>query len=297
MIVGAHVSIAGSLTHAFDNAREIGADAIQIFVKPPRRLRGIKPFTQEQIAAWDAARQASPVRAIVVHANYLINLAGEGHTGEYSREALLDEMKRAHELGIGTLIFHPGQHLGAGADAGLKTIAKSLQWCLKQGKDYDDVALAVENMAGHGTWVGDRFEHLEVLLGLVDAGDRFGVCLDTCHTFAAGYELRTPEAYAKTMEQLDATVGLANVKAFHLNDSKQDLGSHVDRHEAIGKGRLGDAAFKLLLQDARFRDAPGVVETPQEDNKGFKKDVARLRKDAEEPWSPKDLPKGQRPLL
>jgi deoxyribonuclease IV len=291
MIFGSHVSIAGSLARPFLDAQDVGADAIQIFVKPPRKLRGIKDFSDEQLATWKEARKASKVQEVVVHANYLINLAGEGHTGEYSREAFVDEMKRCHELGVRKLIFHPGQHFGDGEDAGLKRIAKSLQWCLKRGAEYDDVTLCVENMAGQGTWVGYQFEHLEALLGLVDAPGRMGVCIDTCHTFAAGYDLRSPASYAKVMELLDATVGFANVQAFHLNDSKQELGSRIDRHEEIGKGKLGNSAFKLLTQDARWRDVPGVVETPHEDNKGWRKDVTRLRKLAMEPLTAKDLPK------
>jgi deoxyribonuclease-4 len=242
MILGAHVSVAGGPANAFPNAAEIGCDAAQIFVKPPRKLRNVKDFTDAQLDAWRAARKASPVRALVVHANYLINLAGDGHVLDYSREAFLDEMKRCHELGIGKLVFHPGQHLGAGEDAGLKRIAASLQWALKEGEAYDDVTLCVENMAGHGTWVGHRFEHLEILLALVDS-DRFGVCIDTCHTFAAGYDLRTPEAYEATIQALDATVGLDRVQAFHLNDSLQELASRVDRHQLIGKGKLGGGAF------------------------------------------------------
>lgn len=295
MILGSHVSIAGSLATPFLDAQDIGCDAIQIFVKPPRKLRGIKDFSAEQLATWREARKASPVRSIMVHANYLINLAGDGHVGEYSREAFLDEMKRCHELQVKHLIFHPGQHGGAGVDKGIVRIAKGLQWCLAHGKDYDDVTILLENMAGQGTMIGWDFSHLADVIDLVGEPDRFGVCVDTCHTLAAGYELRTPEGYGKTLEAIEASVGLDKVQAFHLNDSKNDLGTRVDRHEAIGKGTLGDPAFKLLLQDQRWRDLPGCLETPHKDNKGFASDLKRLRKVEREPWSEKDLPK-QRPL-
>lgn len=291
MILGSHVSVAGGPANAFPNAQEVGAEAVQIFVKPPRKLRGIKPFSKEQIAAWEEARKASKVKEVVVHGNYLINLAGEGHVAEYSREAFLDEMKRCHELQVDKLIFHPGKHLELSPEQGVRNIAANLKWCLKKGRDYDDVTILLENMAGMGSNLGDRFEQLREVIDLTGEGARFGVCIDTCHTLAAGYDLRTPDAYAKTMEQLDATVGLANVKAFHLNDSKHELGSRMDRHQEIGKGFLGASAFKLLLQDPRWRDVPGVLETPHEDNKGFAKDLARLRKCEREPLGPKDFPK------
>lgn len=291
MLVGSHVSIAGSLATPFLDAKDIGCDAIQIFVKPPRKLMGIKPFTPEQIAVWKEARKASPVQAHVVHANYLINLAGDEHTQEYSREALLDEMKRCHELEIGTLVFHPGQHKGDGETEGLSRIAENLEWVLKKGRDYEDVTVCLENMAGQGSMLGYDFVHIKAIHELVGEPDRLGMCLDTCHAHAAGYELRTPEGYAKTMEALDATVGLDQVKAFHLNDSKMDFGSRVDRHAPIGQGTLGDGAFKLLLQDPRWKDHPGVIETPHKDNKGFAKDVARLKKLAKEPFGKKDLPR------
>lgn len=291
MLLGSHVSVAGGVANAFGHAAEIGCEAMQVFVKPPRKLRGIKPFTPEQVHAWQAARGASKVKAIVVHANYLINMAGQGHAGEYSREALLDEMKRCHELNVSTLIFHPGQHLGVGEAKGLATIAKNLTWCLQRGKDYTDVTICLENMAGQGTMLGWDFAHVRKVIDLVGQPERFGVAIDACHAFAAGYELRTPEGYGKTMEALDATVGVRNVRAFHLNDSKMPLSSRVDRHEVIGKGQLGDGAFKLLTQDARFRDVPGVVETPRDDNKGWRKDVQRLRKLAQEPFTEEDLPR------
>jgi deoxyribonuclease-4 len=291
VILGSHVSVAGGPANAFLNAKEIGGDAAQIFVKPPRKLRGIKPFSKEQIAAWEESRKASRVREIVVHGNYLINLAGEGHVAEYSREAFLDEMKRCHELQVAKLIFHPGKYLELSPEQGLKNIAKNLQWCLKKGKDFAGVTILLENMAGTGSNLGDRFEQLRQIMDLTGQPERFGVCIDTCHTLAAGYDLRTPDAYAKTMEQLDATVGLDRVMAFHLNDSKAELGSRIDRHAEIGKGYLGTSAFKLLLQDVRWRDVPGVLETPHEDNAGFAKDLGRLRRCEKEPLGPKDFPK------
>lgn len=294
MILGSHVSIAGSLAQPFRDAEDIGCESIQIFVKPPRKLRGIKPFSQQQLATWEEARAASPVRSIVVHANYLINLAGEGHTADYSREALVDEMARCSLLGVATLIFHPGQHLGAGEEKGLERIAKSLQWCLKKGEDIDDVTVCLENMAGQGSMLGWDFAHLRRVIDLVGQPERLGACIDTCHCLAAGYDLRTPDGYAKALEELDATVGLENVKAFHLNDSKGELASRIDRHEAIGKGKLGDGAFKLLLQDARWRDVPGVLETPHDDNKGWARDLKRLRKLQREPFTKKDLPRQRR---
>lgn len=278
MILGSHVSIAGSLAQPFLDAQEIGCDSIQVFVKPPRRLRGVKPFTREQIQAWEEARRASPVKAIVVHANYLINLGAAGAQGKVSRDAFLDEMRRCHALAIPVLIFHPGAHTGAGEEKGLQQVAKNLQACLKAGRDYADVTLCLENTAGQGTTLGHQLEHLRRIMDLVGQPERMGACIDTQHLLAAGYEVRTEAGYAKTMEQVEELLGLPAVKAFHLNDSKVELGSRIDRHEAIGKGRLGNEFFRRLLQDPRWRDVPGVLETPHEDNAGFRKDLRRLRK-------------------
>jgi deoxyribonuclease-4 len=278
MILGAHVSVAGGPANAFANAAEIGADSVQIFVKPPRKLRGVKPFTAEQVQAWEQALAASKVEELVVHANYLINLAGEAHTAEYSREALLDELLRCSLLGIPRLVVHPGQHLGAGVDKGLANIAQGLRWCLQKGRDADDVVVCLENMAGQGSMVGYQLEHLRTIADLVEEPERIGFCLDTCHTFASGHDLRSPEAYAKTMEHVDRVLGLDNVRVVHLNDSKADFGSRVDRHEEIGKGKLGSGAFWNLVHDERLRDVPGVLETPHDENKGYAKDLKRLRK-------------------
>jgi len=295
MLLGSHVSIAGSLAKPFEDAKAIGCDAVQMFVKPPRKLRGVKDLTDEQIQVWSDARKGSAVKAIVVHANYLINLAPAGHTGEYSRAALLDEMKRCHQLGIGTLILHPGKCLGEPVEKGLANIAKGLQWCLTKGREYDDVTILLETMAGQGTEVGHDFAHLRAIIEQVAQPERFGACLDTCHAFQAGYELRTSEGYRDTMAKLDAAVGLSNVKAFHLNDAQKSLGERVDRHAAIGKGKLGGRGFQQLLQDPRWRTTPGVLETPHEDLAGFAADLRKLRKLEKEPFADKPLP-GQRKL-
>ncbi|HVL87582.1 MAG TPA: deoxyribonuclease IV [Candidatus Thermoplasmatota archaeon] len=277
MLLGSHVSAAGGLANAFVNAAEIGNDAIQIFAKSPRMLR-FKPLEDDVVAAWHAARKTSAVKHMLVHANYLVNLATpKSEYAKASREAFLDEMERCHKLSIPLLVFHPGAHQGDGDEKGLSRIVENLNWCLKKGEAFDDVTLCVENTAGQGSNVGYRFEHVKAIVEGVDDPDRMGVCIDTCHTFASGYDLRTPESYAKTMEELDAAVGLSRVKAFHLNDSKSTFASRVDRHENIGKGEIGKKTFSLLVNDKRFAKVPGVVETPCETNAQFKKDVDALR--------------------
>lgn len=277
MLLGAHVSIAGGLDQAFANAAEIGCDAIQLFVASPRALRR-KPLADEAVDAWNAARKASPVKAFMTHDNYLINLASpKPDLLKACREAFLDEMERCHRLGIPLLVFHPGSHQGTGEEKGLKRVADGLKWALKKGEEYDDVTLCIENTAGQGDNVGYRFEHLAELLKLVDAPGRTGVCLDTCHTFTSGYDLRTEDAYRQTMAEFDRVVGLQRLRCFHLNDSKPSLGERVDRHEAIGKGKIGKKAFSFLVNDKRFASLPGILETPHEDNAGFAKDLKVLR--------------------
>ncbi len=274
-MLGAHVSIAGGLHNAFAEARVLGCDAIQIFSKNQRQWRA-KELTAEGIDEWHRSRSASRVKAVLIHGSYLINLADPTAAGvRKARTALLEEMQRAGSLGVPYLVFHPGAHMGKGEAPGIRRVVQSLEYCIAHGNPKDPLLL-LENTAGQGSSLGHRLEHLgEILQGVSDPS-RLGVCLDTCHTFAAGYDLRTPEAYRDVMRRLDEAVGLRNVRAFHLNDSMKDLNCRVDRHQHIGKGKLGLEAFRSLVNDPRFQDTPMVLETPGE-LKDFRRNLKVLR--------------------
>jgi deoxyribonuclease-4 len=262
--VGAHVSAAGGVENSPLNARRIGARAFALFTKNQKQWQA-KPLEAASIAAFkrNLAESGIAPRHVLPHDSYLINL---GHPDPEKREksilALLDEARRAGQLGLPFLNFHPGSHLGELSDEQcLDQIADGMKRVLRET---DRVTLLVEGTSGQGHHVGHRFEHLARLLERVADPGRSGVCLDTCHMFAAGYDIRTAEAYGKTMEFFDAIVGRENLRAAHLNDAKVDLGSRKDRHDSIGKGKLGVEAFRLLMNDPRFDDMPLILETIDE---------------------------------
>ncbi len=274
-MLGAHVSIAGGLEEAFARAKYISCEAIQIFSKNQRQWAS-KPLVAEQVDTWHETRKKSKVRAILIHDSYLINLADPTKVGvKKAREAFVDEIRRADALKVQGLVFHPGAHMGRGEKMGTKRIISSLDYCISKA-DPSTVELLVENTAGQGTNLGYRFEHLrDIAEGLSDS-TRLGVCIDTCHTLAGGYEFRSPETYNATMREFDEVVGLRRVRAFHLNDSMKDINSRVDRHQHIGKGCIGLEGFRLLVRDPRFSALPMVLETPGED-KDYKRNLKILR--------------------
>ncbi len=262
--VGAHVSAAGGVENAPLNARRIGARAFALFTKNQRQWQA-KPLAAETVAAFKRSLAESGIatRHVLPHDSYLINL---GHPDPQKRlkseNALLDEARRAEQLGLALLNFHPGSHLGAMGDQEcLDQIAAAMTRILAQT---ERIALLVEGTSGQGNHVGHRFEHLARILERVGDRRRCGVCLDTCHLFAAGYDLRTPEAYEATLSRFGALVGMENLRAVHLNDAKADLGSRKDRHDSIGKGRLGLETFRLLMNDPRLDDLPLILETIDE---------------------------------
>lgn len=262
--VGAHVSAAGGVENAPLNARAIGARAFALFTKNQKQWRA-RPLEAAAIAAFrkNLAEAGIEPRHVLPHDSYLINL---GHPDPEKREksvlALLDEAQRAEQLGLPFLNFHPGSHLGSGSEEEcLQRIAAGMSRILG---GTESVILLVEGTAGQGNHVGHRFEHLARILELVSDPARCGVCLDTCHLFAAGYDIRTPEAYEKTMKRFDAVIGRKFLRAAHLNDAKAELGSRVDRHDSIGKGKLGLEAFRSLMNDPRFDDKPLILETIDE---------------------------------
>ncbi len=281
--LGAHVSTAGGVSRAFGRAQDIGCDALQVFVKNASTWRA-KPLADAEVAAFRAAHAsvagpgADAPLPVVAHASYLINLcSNKPDVHERSQAALLDELARCTQLGVPGLVLHPGAHLGAGEDAGLEGIARALDAVHAAGADLSARVL-LENTAGQGTVLGSKLEHLARIIDALDAPGRVGVCLDTCHAFAAGYDLRDPSGYDAFVDEVEATVGLARVAALHLNDSKFGLGAGKDRHATIGEGELGAATFARLLADERWGDVPMVLETPLgDDDLGHQRDLATLR--------------------
>ena len=258
-LIGAHLSTKGGLHTVFERASAVNASAIALFAKNSNQWKG-KELTDDDCALFAKMRT---VRPVFTHASYLINLATTNP--EFHRKsiaAMIDELDRAERLGAAAVVLHPGAHMGAGVSAGIDQIARSLDQIHASLPDHRVVTL-LETSAGQGSCVGCSFEELGQIINLVDERRRVGVCFDTCHVFASGYDLRSSDAYERAVEQLDAAVGVRNVGLFHLNDSKKPLGSRVDRHEHIGDGQLGLEAFRLLLNDQRFRGIPKLLETPK----------------------------------
>jgi len=260
-LIGAHVSTSGGVENAPLNAAKIGATAFALFTKNQRQWSA-KPLTAENIAAFkkNCANSGFAPEHILPHDSYLINLGHpEAEKLEKSRVAFLDEMQRCEQLGLKLLNFHPGSHLKQVSESEcLATIAESINLALDQTKD---VTAVIENTAGQGSNLGYRFEHLaEIIDGIGDKG-RIGVCLDTCHSFAAGYDLRTAESCESSFAEFEKTVGFKYLRGMHLNDSKKGLGSRVDRHQSLGKGELGLEVFRYIMNDARFDNIPMILET------------------------------------
>jgi len=273
--IGAHCSIAGGLHNAVLSATELRCRAVQIFAKNSNQWAG-KTMVDSDVEAWNAAIAAHPMFP-VVHDSYLINLASpDPALLRRSRDAFLDEVRRCDRLEIRRLIFHPGAHMGQGADAGIARVAESLDWVCEQAAD-SRVSLVIETTAGQGTILGGSFEHVARIIESTRHPERLGVCVDTCHILAAGYDFRTPEGYAAVFGEFDRLVGLDRVMCFHVNDSKKDLGSRVDRHEQLGKGFVGARAFGLLMRDPRFVSIPKIIETPKEGD-WDRKNLALLRR-------------------
>ena len=262
--IGAHVSASGGVFNAPKNAKKIGAKAFALFVKNQRQWNA-KPLDSEIIKKFKDELQKSEIlpKHVLPHDSYLINL---GHPlvekREKSLNAFIDEIKRCEQLGLDRLNFHPGSHLKEiSEEECLEYISESMNEALRQSKS---VKLVIENTAGQGSNLGYKFEHLAYLIENSIDKDRVGVCIDTCHMFVAGYDIRTKEAYEKTMQNFDTIVGFEYLMGMHINDSKPELGSKKDRHESIGKGKIGLDAFKFIMNDERIDDIPMVLETIDE---------------------------------
>jgi deoxyribonuclease-4 len=263
--LGAHESIAGGLYKAFDRAHSVGCDSVQLFVKS-NRAWAVKPLAKDDIALFRAKAEDTGIEPVVGHASYLLNLGTPDDVlWKRSRDTLIVELERCETLGVPYLVLHPGSHVGTGEEAGLARVAQALGEVHAATSGFHTQIL-LETTAGQGSSLGHRFEHLAWLVASAPEGERLGVCLDTCHVFAAGYELRTPDGYAATMDEFDRVVGLERLKALHLNDSKGDLESHKDRHDHIGKGHIGMEGFRHVLNDPRLAELPALLETPKSDD-------------------------------
>ena len=262
--IGAHVSAQGGLENAAINAHAIGARAFALFTKNQRQWHA-PDLSAKSIEAFKAACQqyGYAPEHILPHDSYLINLGHPEAEGlEKSRQSFIGEMQRCQALGLSMLNFHPGSHLRAiNLDTCLERIADSINIALDNTQG---VTAVIENTAGQGSNVGFDFAHLAAIIDRVEDKSRVGVCIDTCHAYAAGYDLATDEGFAKTWQEFDRTVGFGYLRGMHLNDAKKDLGSRVDRHDSLGKGILGTRCFELLMQDPRFDNIPLILETPDE---------------------------------
>lgn len=263
--IGAHTSSAGGVENAVAEAVRIGANALALFTRNQKSWVS-KPLDPKNIAAFKEALQKADIQPkhVLPHDSYLINLGNPTEEGlQKSRAAFLDEMQRAEQLGLTLVNFHPGSHLNQiSPEACLDLIAESVNLALSQ----TTTAVAViENTAGQGTNLGYDFAHLARIIAGINDKSRVGVCIDTCHTFAAGYDLSTEAGYDQTFQQFDRIVGFNYLRGIHLNDSKKGVGSHVDRHENIGQGMLGEAFFARMMKDPRFDEMPIILETPNEE--------------------------------
>ena len=273
MLFGAHCSTAGGVWTALQRCKQIKGDICQLFVKNNKQWFG-KPFSPEDLASYAAERAMNSSACVFGHAGYLINLGGSASAmRDRSIESLVQELQLATQLGLPFLVLHPGAHLGAGEATGIKQIVSGLDEAFAATRR-SPVRIALENTAGQGTCLGNRVEHLAAIFDRVKKPERLGLCLDTAHFFAAGYDIRTPKGWNAAIREVASLVGLKQVLAFHLNDSKTDLGSRVDRHEHIGKGKIGKDAFRCIVQDVRFKKHPGCLETPK--SKDLHEDVENL---------------------
>jgi len=278
MWLGAHIGIAEGLPEAVVTGHEIGCEAIQIFSKSPQ-MWGSAPIDPANALAFREAVVREGLRSCAVHQSYLPNLASPKKALlTRSRKTFVDELRRAEQLAVPALIFHPGAHIGEGVEAGLRRIVESIDWGIGETPGIACRAL-LENAAGQGSTLGSTFEELAWVLDHVSDRKRVGVAIDTCHLFASGVDFRTDEQYAAMIAHLDATVGLRAVLAFHLNDSKAPLGAKLDRHENIGKGELGLEGFRRLVNDRQWDSTPGYLETPMGDDGygAYQQDLKTLR--------------------
>ncbi len=260
-LLGAHTSIAGGLDKAIVRGRDLGCNTIQIFTKNSNQWKE-RHLEQDEINAFHEAREESDMGPVVSHGSYLINLASpDDEIYDKSINAMFCEMKRSEKLGIEYLVVHPGSHRGAGEEEGLKRIVQAVDRLHQKTGGYK-IRIALETTAGQGANLGYKLEHIAQMMESVRDNSRLALCLDTCHVFAAGYELRDGKSYERLFTEVEMLIGMEYLKVIHLNDSKKDCGSRVDRHEDIGMGMIGPEPFKWIMQDGRLKDISKIIETP-----------------------------------
>jgi len=273
VLLGSHMSISGGIALAFERAARIGCTTMQVFTKNSTRWVG-RTLTGEDVKHYKTAEARVGVSPVLAHATYLLNLCTPHPTTlKRSRSAFVDELERCEMLGINGLIFHPGSHLGKGEEDGIKRIAESLNFAHQKTPGYN-TKTTLEITAGQGTAIGYRFEHLRQIIDLVEQRGRMAVCLDTCHLFAAGYEIHTEAGWERTVQLFDEILGLQRLLAIHVNDSRKPFNSRVDRHEHIGKGMIGLTAFRMLMNDPDFLRIPKILET--EKSKDMHEDLENI---------------------
>ena len=273
LLIGAHMSISGGVFNAFLFGEELGCTTIQIFTKNNNQWKA-KELLPEDVKKFFENQKRTEISPVVGHNGYLINLASSKEdVYRQSLESMLVELERAELLGLPYLVMHPGSHLGKGEKVGIEKIARSIDWLHRKTKGYK-VKILLETTAGQGSALGYRFEHLAEIIERVKEEKRLGVCYDTCHTFAAGYDIRTKKAYELTFKEFDKVIELSRLKVIHVNDSLKDLGSRVDRHQHIGEGKIGLSGFRLLMNDKRWEKIPKILETPKEG--GTTRDIKNL---------------------
>ena len=261
-VLGAHMSTSGGLWQALDRGARDGCNAIQIFTRNNNRWKA-KPLDDDEIDRFSTRCRETGIEPVLAHGSYLINLATpDADLMKRSIGAFGEELERCARLGIPALVAHPGAHMGSGEGVGCGRVASALDAILESGAGAG-VRVLLETTAGQGTSVGHRFEHLRDIIGAMRHGARVGICVDTCHVFAAGYDIRTRRGYDAVMEECGEVLGLDSIGAFHLNDSLKDIGCRVDRHQHIGRGFIGLEPFRGLMNDPRFDGVPMILETPK----------------------------------
>ncbi len=274
-LIGCHVSIAGGVENAPIHGGELGCEAIQIFTANQMQWRG-SPISEESRSKYFEGLKKYRIRQIVTHDSYLINLGSPDPAKlAKSRKAFIDEMDRSEFLDIPYIIFHPGSHMGRGDDYALKTIAESLNYAIESRTNYKSILL-LENTAGQGSNVGYKFEQLRSIIDQCSYPERLGVCFDTCHAFAAGYDVVSEEKYRETFKKFDEIIGLDRLRVFHINDSKREPGSRIDRHACLGEGLIGWEFFQRLVNDEQFNELPMILETPG-GNEVFAREIEELK--------------------
>lgn len=274
-LLGGHISIAGGLHEALVRGESIHCTAIQMFTRSNRQW-GAKKITLQEQELFAVTWKQTKIEAVVVHLPYLLNLASpEAKTRHASVNIIKQELARCAALGVDSMVLHPGSHVGAGEVVGIDHIITGINEALAD--DAGNTKILLENMAGQGTNIGYDFAHLGHIIKGVEHKRRVGVCFDTCHAFAAGYDIRTPKAYEAVWQEFDQAVGIGHIKVIHLNDSKKELCSRVDRHEEIGDGKIGLHGFKLLMNDERFFAVPKILETPEGTLESYVKNMDLLK--------------------